>query len=99
MSTNKKTGNKFIEREFKEVKGGYYDDYGFYYTPNGSKSILSNIIICIKIDKMYVQVSGMKMGITSIERDSIKMVADMMRILNTFLEKDWMRRTKVTNQN
>lgn len=32
-------GNKhqpFIEREFQEVEGGHYDEYGFYYTPNGS---------------------------------------------------------------
>merc|ERR1711976_242269 len=28
--------NKFVVREFKEVQGGYYDDYDFYYTPNGS---------------------------------------------------------------
>jgi len=28
---------KFIEKEFHEVEGGYYDEYGFYYTPNGSK--------------------------------------------------------------
>lgn len=27
----------FIEKEFKEVFNGYYDDEGFYYTPNGSK--------------------------------------------------------------
>ena len=31
--------NKFIDRKFEEVEGGYYDDYGFYYTPNGSKII------------------------------------------------------------
>jgi hypothetical protein len=28
--------NNFIEKEFKEVEGGWYDHYGFYYTPNGS---------------------------------------------------------------
>ena len=33
--------NKFVERKFEEVEGGYYDDYGFYYTPNGSKLILT----------------------------------------------------------
>jgi len=27
----------FIEREFKEVEGGDYDEFGFYHTPNGSK--------------------------------------------------------------
>ena len=26
----------FIEKEFNEVSDGYYDKYGFYYTPNGS---------------------------------------------------------------
>ncbi len=28
--------NNFVEREFQEVSGGYYEG-GFYYTPNGSK--------------------------------------------------------------
>lgn len=27
---------KFIEKKFKEVEGGYYED-DFYYTLNGSK--------------------------------------------------------------
>ena len=27
----------FIDREYEEVKGGYLDEDGFYYTPNGSK--------------------------------------------------------------
>jgi hypothetical protein len=38
-------GNKqqnFIEREFQEVEGGNYDEYGFYYTPNGSKKFTKN---------------------------------------------------------
>jgi hypothetical protein len=30
----------FKEREFEEVEGGKYDEYGFYYTPNGSKRYL-----------------------------------------------------------
>ena len=30
----------FVEREFKEVEGGYYDE-NFYFTPNGSKSYIS----------------------------------------------------------
>ena len=34
--TDKKNIN-YVDREFQEVSGGYYDDYGFYYTPNGSK--------------------------------------------------------------
>ncbi len=33
MSKNK----TFVERDFEEVEGGHYDDYGFYHTPNGSK--------------------------------------------------------------
>jgi len=28
--------NKFLDRDFEEVKGGYYED-DFYITPNGSK--------------------------------------------------------------
>lgn len=40
MSTKKnpmnKNNNKFVEREFAEVEGGYYDN-DFYFTPNGSK--------------------------------------------------------------
>jgi hypothetical protein len=28
---------KFVEREFEEVIGGYYDDHGFYNNPDGSK--------------------------------------------------------------
>ncbi len=28
--------DKFVDRKFEEVDGGYYDDDGFYYTPNGS---------------------------------------------------------------
>jgi hypothetical protein len=32
--TDKKT--TFVEREFKECKDGFYDDNGFYMTPNGS---------------------------------------------------------------
>jgi hypothetical protein len=28
---------EFIERKFEEVEGGYYDDSGFYITPDGSK--------------------------------------------------------------
>jgi hypothetical protein len=27
---------KYVERPFKEVEGGEYDEYDFYYTPNGS---------------------------------------------------------------
>jgi hypothetical protein len=27
--------NNFVEREFEEVSGGYYEG-GYYYTPNGS---------------------------------------------------------------
>lgn len=30
----------FVEREFKEVEGGYYEN-DFYYTPNGSKNFYS----------------------------------------------------------
>jgi hypothetical protein len=30
---------KFVERRFEEVEGGYYDEYGFYYTQNGSNII------------------------------------------------------------
>jgi hypothetical protein len=28
---------EFVDKEFKECKGGYYDEHDFYYTPNGSK--------------------------------------------------------------
>ncbi len=34
---SKRNDKNFIEKEFKEVEGGYYDDYGFYNTLNGSK--------------------------------------------------------------
>ena len=27
---------QFVERKFEEVNGGYWDEYDFYYTPNGS---------------------------------------------------------------
>ena len=27
----------FVERKFEEVKGGEYDEFGFYHTPEGSK--------------------------------------------------------------
>jgi hypothetical protein len=30
---------KYGDRKFEEVEGGYYDEYEFYYTPNGSKRI------------------------------------------------------------
>merc|ERR1712096_15043 len=30
------THGKFVDKEFKEVRGGYYDEMGFYYTLNGS---------------------------------------------------------------
>jgi hypothetical protein len=30
---------KFVDRQFEEVEGGQYDEYGFYHTPNGSKLI------------------------------------------------------------
>lgn len=26
----------FIVKDFQEVKGGYYDEFNFYFTPNGS---------------------------------------------------------------
>lgn len=32
-----KDNKKFIEKPFKEVEGGYYEE-GFYYTPDGSKN-------------------------------------------------------------
>ncbi len=28
----------FMVRDFQEVKGGYYDELNFYFTPNGSKN-------------------------------------------------------------
>ena len=43
MSNNlNKKNSEFVAREFQEVKGGYYDDYGFYYTPNGSEFHMIN---------------------------------------------------------
>jgi hypothetical protein len=27
---------KFVPKLFEEIEGGYYDEYNFYYTPNGS---------------------------------------------------------------
>jgi hypothetical protein len=38
-----KTENKkdFINRDFKEVEGGFYDELGFYMTPNGSNNIFN----------------------------------------------------------
>ena len=38
------TGKKFEEKEFKEVAGGQYDEYGFYYAPDGSTIIY---LICL----------------------------------------------------
>jgi hypothetical protein len=32
---------KFKEREFTEVEGGYYDDNNFYLTPNGSTIVIT----------------------------------------------------------
>jgi len=40
--SNHKTKN-FVNREFEEVEGGYYEA-GFYFTPDGSKTNLNNII-------------------------------------------------------
>lgn len=37
---SKDTKKEFVERKFEEVEGGHYDEYGFYYTPNGSKHYL-----------------------------------------------------------
>lgn len=31
--------NNFIERQFTEVDGGYYDEFEFFHTPNGSKNL------------------------------------------------------------
>ena len=28
---------KFVDREFEKCEGGHADEYGFYFTPNGSK--------------------------------------------------------------
>jgi len=38
MKNNKdsKESKEFIDRKFAEVKDGYYDDFDFYHTPNGS---------------------------------------------------------------
>jgi hypothetical protein len=60
---NNKTESKFVDREFKEVENGYYDDYGFYYTPNGSKD---NLFI--------IKVSGMPTMFILIRKDMIDMV-------------------------
>ncbi len=35
MSNKLKTN--FVNREFEEVEGGYYEE-GFYFTPDGSKT-------------------------------------------------------------
>jgi hypothetical protein len=58
-----KTENKkdFIVRDFIEVPGGFYDDLGFYTTPNGSNN-------CLK------KVFGIPMEYTLTEKDSISMV-------------------------
>ena len=40
----KDTKKDFVERKFEEVEGGEYDEYGFYYTPNGSKNILIRLL-------------------------------------------------------
>jgi hypothetical protein len=37
INNQNKKNSEFVVREFEEVQGGWYDDYGFYYTPNGSK--------------------------------------------------------------
>jgi len=42
MSKQTKTQEEFVERKFEEVEGGYYDDYDFYYTPNGSNRYILN---------------------------------------------------------
>ena len=36
MEPNKNLKEHFFEREFEEVEDGYYDERGFYTTPNGS---------------------------------------------------------------
>jgi len=40
---NELKNEKFVEREFKEVLGGHYDEMKFYFTPNGSKFIWPKI--------------------------------------------------------
>ncbi len=30
--------NNFVDRKFEQVEGGYYDEEGFYYTPDGSNT-------------------------------------------------------------
>lgn len=33
---NEIKNEKKVDKEFQEVSGGYYDEMGFYFTPNGS---------------------------------------------------------------
>ena len=50
------------ERAFSEVYGGYYDEHGFYNSPNGSK--------VYNLKKVF----GILMGITSTDMVLILMV-------------------------
>lgn len=37
MQNQNSIQGKFIEKEFQEVPGGYFDEHNFYFSPNGSK--------------------------------------------------------------
>lgn len=76
MSSN--NGKNFVEREFKEVEGGYYDEdgYGFYYTPNGSKEYM-----LIQPFKVF----GILILCTSIEKDTTNMVNSIFNISRRLL--------------
>ena len=65
MNTRGNKDQKFVEREFCEVEGGYYDEFGFYYTPDGSKNTLF----------FNFQAFGIPTKFTSTKKDSTSMVS------------------------
>ncbi len=65
MNTRGNKDQKFVEREFCEVEGGNYDEFGFYYTPDGSKNKLFIIF----------QASGTPTKFTSTKKASTSMVS------------------------
>lgn len=99
--TSKTFNNKseFVEREFEEVEGGYYD-CGFYYTPDGSNYFLFHSYLSQQFWFLLnvIKVSGMKQDITLIEMDMINTADTMIQILFMFMVKDGIKRISATLQ-
>lgn len=73
-NVEKNKGSEFEDRKFEEVDGGYYDDYGFYYTPDGSKLYF-----------LHKKVFGMRKGTILIEMVMINMVNNIVNNLRWIL--------------